>query len=136
MIKRAFQKLSAQIENMNLTGQLAIMTGMIFIPFLFLSVFLLVMLGGVGESYDSIAQNVTRANVYNIHFKEDMDSVMYQMIARSLGKNEVGPVVSMTNLPHMLFPPFRYSVALHCEFPLPMRKLMSIIAQSVSKTQA
>ena len=97
MIKRAFQKLSAQIENMNLTGQLAIMTGMIFIPFLFLSVFLLVMLGGVGESYDSIAQNVTRANVYNIHFKEDMDSVMYQMIARSLGKNEVGPVVSMTN---------------------------------------
>ena len=66
-------------------------------PFLLLSAFLLVMLGSLGESYDSIAQNVTRANIYNIHFKEDMDSVMYQMIARSLGKNEVGQVVSMTN---------------------------------------
>lgn len=85
------------IENMNLKTKLAIMTGVVAIPFLLLTVFLLVMLGSLGESYDSIVQNVTRANVYNIHFKEDMDSVMYQMIARSLGKNEVGSVVSMTN---------------------------------------
>ena len=97
MIKKGFRRLLHVIENMNLTARLAIMTGMISIPFLLLSVFLLVMLSSVGASYDSITQNVTRANIYNIHFKEDMDSVMYQMIARSLGKNEVGAVVSMTN---------------------------------------
>ena len=97
MMKNTFRGMRSVIENMNLTTKLAIMTGMISVPFLALSVFLLVMLGGLGESYDSIAQNVTRANVYNLHFKEDMDSVMYQMIARSLGKNEVGSVVSMTN---------------------------------------
>ena len=97
MFRNAFLRLSRVIENMNLTTKLAIMTGMISIPFLALSAFLLVMLGSLDDSYDTIAQNVTRANVYNIHFKEDMDSVMYQMIARSLGKNEVGAVVSMTN---------------------------------------
>ncbi len=97
MVRKAFLRFLTMIENMNLTSKLAIMGGILSIPFLVLSVFLLVMLGGLGESYDSIVQNVTRANVYNIHFKEDMDSVMYQMIARSLGKNEVGSVVSMTN---------------------------------------
>ncbi len=97
MVRKAFPRFLSMIENMNLTSKLAIMAGVLSIPFVFLSVFLLVMLGSLGESYDSIAQNVTRANVYNIHFKEDMDSVMYQMIARSLGKNEVGSVVSMTN---------------------------------------
>ena len=97
MVKNAFQRMIRGIENLNLSAKLAIMTGMIAIPFLLLSAFLLVMLGSLGDSYDSIAQNVTRANIYNIHFKEDMDSVMYQMIARSLGKNEVGQVVSMTN---------------------------------------
>ena len=97
MIRRAFSGFLRMIENMNLTSKLAIMTGVLSIPFLLLSVFLLVMLGGLGESYDAIVQNVTRANVYNIHFKEDMDSVMYQMIARSLGKDEVGKVVGMTD---------------------------------------
>ena len=97
MIRRIFHRLSGLIENMNLTSKLAIMTCMILLPLLALSVFLLVMFGGIGESYDSIVQNVTRANIYNIHFKEDMDSVMYQMIARSLGKDEVGQVVNMTN---------------------------------------
>lgn len=97
MRKHAFFRFMKMIENMNLTSKLAIMTGVLSIPFLALSVFLLVMLGSLGESYDSIVQNVTRANVYNIHFKEDMDSVMYQMVARSLGKKEVGSVVNMTD---------------------------------------
>ena len=97
MLRSAFQKITRVIENMNLTTKLAIMAGVLLVPFLFLSVFLLLMLGSVGDSYDLIVQNVTRANVYNLHLKEDMDSVMYQMIARSLGKNEVGSVVSMTN---------------------------------------
>ena len=52
------------------------------------TLFPLVMLGGLGESYDSIVQNVTRANVYNIHFKEDMDSVMYMMVAHSISSTE------------------------------------------------
>ncbi len=97
MIKKGFQKLFHVIENMNLTSKLAIMVGIVFIPFVSLTIFLLVMLGSVGESYDAIVQNLTSANVYNIHFKEDMDSVMYQMIARSLEKDEVTSVVNMTD---------------------------------------
>lgn len=97
MVRRGFHKLFHVIENMKMGTKLTIMSTMIFIPFVSFSIFLLVMLGSLGNSYDTIVQNVTSANVYNIHFKEDMDSVMYQMIARSLSKDEVGKVVSMTD---------------------------------------
>ncbi len=97
MIRKGFHKLLHVIENMNLSTKLAIMVGSIIIPSVFLMIFLLVMLGSVGESYDAIVQNVTSANVYNIHFKEDMDSVMYQMVARSLEMDEVTSVVGMTD---------------------------------------
>ena len=66
-------------------------------PLMALVLFLLVMLGRYGQSYDGIVQNVTLVNEYNIHFKEDMDSVMYQMVARSLGKDEVEDVIGMEN---------------------------------------
>lgn len=97
MAKKGFHRLLYVIENMNLSTKLTIMAGTIIVPFVFLIIFLLVMLGSVGESYDAIVQNVTSANVYNIHFKEDMDSVMYQMVARSLEMDEVASVVSMTD---------------------------------------
>ncbi len=96
MVRKGFHRLFHVIENMNLSTKLAIMVGFIIVPFTALLIFLVIMLGSVGESYDAIVKNVTSANVYNIHFKEDMDSVMYQMIARSLGKDEVSSVVGMT----------------------------------------
>ena len=97
MIRRAFHGINQRIENMDLQRKLSIMSSVIIIPFVAVTLFLLVMFGRYGNAYDGIVQNVTLVNEYNIHFKEDMDSVMYQMVARSLGKDEVEDVIGMEN---------------------------------------
>ena len=97
MIRRGLSNINQRIENMDLQRKLTIMSGVIIIPFVAVILFLLVMFGRYGNSYDGIVQNVTLVNKYNIRFKEDMDSVMYQMVARSLGKDEVEDVIGMEN---------------------------------------
>ena len=97
MIRKGLSNINQRIENMDLQRKLTIMSGVIIIPFVAVILFLLVMFGRYGNSYDGIVQNVTLVNKYNIRFKEDMDSVMYQMVARSLGKDEVEDVIGMEN---------------------------------------
>lgn len=46
-------------------------------------VYLLVLLNSFSGRYDKIVENITRANAYNINFKEDLDYVMYIIVANS-----------------------------------------------------
>lgn len=82
-------------QDISLRAKLILLTIVLITPFLAMTGFILYQLDRFGNSYDTIVQNVAEANHYNIAFKEEMDYVMYQMIARSLKKNEVEPALGL-----------------------------------------
>ena len=61
----------------------------LILPLIGIVGFLLYELNVFGKSYDETVKNVTMANEDNVDFKEEFDAVLYQMVARSLTKNEV-----------------------------------------------
>ncbi len=97
MVQKRFHGIYRRIENLDLRKKLTIMCGVIIVPLTVFILFLLIMLGRYGASYDGIVRNMAQVNTYNIRFKEDMDSVMYQMVARALKKEEVEDAVDMKN---------------------------------------
>ncbi|MBQ8970678.1 MAG: histidine kinase, partial [Lachnospiraceae bacterium] len=80
------------------SGQkLMLMSFVIIAPFVIVLALFIFQINRLTTSYDSIVKNITGANEYNIVFKEEVDSVMYQMVARSLDKEEVEEELSMRN---------------------------------------
>ena len=73
------------------------MYAVIILPLMIISLYLMYELNVFCRSYDAIVHNVTHANEYNLEFKNEFDSVMYQMVARSLTKDEVEASVGMKN---------------------------------------
>ena len=73
------------------------MYAVIILPLMIISVFLMYELNVFCRSYDAIVRNVTKANRYSLEFKNEFDSVMYQMVARSVTKDEVQAVSGMAN---------------------------------------
>ncbi len=90
------------INRLSLRNKLAMLSLMVIVPFTVMTGFLLYNLNRLGSSYDTIVQNITGANEYNITFKEEMDSVMYQMVARSLTKYDVETEIGMKNPDRMI----------------------------------
>ena len=45
--------------------------------------YLLFMINNVSSKYDHIVEKITKANAYNIGFKEDIDYVMYIIVVSS-----------------------------------------------------
>lgn len=45
--------------------------------------YLLFMINNVSSKYDHIVEKITKANAYNIGFKEDIDYVMYIIVVNS-----------------------------------------------------
>lgn len=74
---------------------LTVMSLVMIIPFIVITAVLIYQLNQVAGVYDGIVRNITRANQYNTVFKEEMDAVMYQMVARSLRKDEVKESLGM-----------------------------------------
>ena len=70
---------------------------LLIIPSLLMTGYLLYSLNRISDSYSTIVQNITQINEYNLVFKEDMDSVMYMMVAHSLSKYEVRNELDMEN---------------------------------------
>ena len=83
-------------QRIDLRRRLIVMGVGLILPLIVIIAFLMYQLNVFCRSYDAIVQNLTRANEYNLEFKNDFDAVMYQMVARSLTKEEVGPVTGMT----------------------------------------
>ncbi|MCR5747244.1 MAG: histidine kinase [Lachnospiraceae bacterium] len=80
---------------MKLRQRLIVLGGGLILPLILIISFLIYQLNVFCKSYDAIVQNLTKANEYNLEFKKDFDSVMYQMVARSLTKEEVQAVTGM-----------------------------------------
>ncbi|MDO5702585.1 MAG: sensor histidine kinase [Lachnospiraceae bacterium] len=74
---------------LSIQKRLLLLVLILIIPFASLSGYLIYNLNEIDESYDAIVQNITAVNNYNIVFRENMDSVMYMMVAHSLSKYEV-----------------------------------------------
>ena len=53
------------------------------VPLPILSAYLLIMTNKISSEYDGIVRRITKANAYNINFKEDMDYVMYIIVVNS-----------------------------------------------------
>lgn len=53
------------------------------VPLTVMAVYLLTLVNLLSERYDFIVENITMANAYNINFKEDMDYLMYIIVANS-----------------------------------------------------
>ena len=84
-------------QRINLRRRLLVMYAVIILPLMIISVFLMYELNVFCRSYDAIVRNVTEANKYNLEFKNDFDSVVYQMIARSMTKEEIENISGMSD---------------------------------------
>lgn len=82
---------------MSIRRKLALLSTAIILPFISITILFIFNLNRLAASYDLIVKNITNANEYNTVFKEKMDAVMYQMVARSLSKEEVEEELSMEN---------------------------------------
>ncbi|MCR5090887.1 MAG: sensor histidine kinase [Oscillospiraceae bacterium] len=99
---RIFNKLRLRFGTWSLARKIALWSVILVVPFLVISVYLLFTMNGFFSSYDRIVRNVTLANTYNIEFQEDMDMVMYQMVARALRQDELGEIVGMLTPDEMI----------------------------------
>lgn len=53
------------------------------LPLTLMISYLLVLMNRFSDRYDTIVENITKANAYNINFKEDLDYAMYIIVANS-----------------------------------------------------
>ena len=77
------------IAKLSLRTRLAILSVVLIVPLTAITIFLLFTLNDICDSYDVIVRNVTSASGYSTAFKEEIDSALYQMVARNLNKDEV-----------------------------------------------
>ncbi|MCR4658139.1 MAG: sensor histidine kinase [Lachnospiraceae bacterium] len=83
------------ITRLSMRKKLIFMNVVVILPFIVMISVFIFNLNRVAASYDLIVKNITNANEYNTVFKEQMDLVMYQMVARSLDKEEVEEELSL-----------------------------------------
>ena len=65
----------------SLKQKLILLVGVAVLPFLVMSVYLLVSLRGYSEAYDSIVSNMMIANNYNLDFRDELDDSIYRLVA-------------------------------------------------------
>ena len=102
MIRNVVHKVEKVLRKISLRKKLGIMIMVFFIPYTAITMFLLASMNGFYDEYNTIGENITLANKYNIEFKEDMDAVMYQMVIRSMTKEEVESQLNMRNPDDMI----------------------------------
>lgn len=67
-----------------LRGKLTAIVVVIAVPFLLILFYLLFSMKNYSRAYDQIVSNITKANSYNLNFKEEIDESLYRMVARDL----------------------------------------------------
>lgn len=76
-------------RGVSLSNRLNILIVLCVIPLTSLLVYLLVLTYTLSSKYDNIVEQITRANTYNINFKEDVDYVMYIIVVNSARAEEL-----------------------------------------------
>ena len=77
------------LKKLRLRKRMGLIIGSLFVPYVVIVLILLYTLITFYSDYDKIGDNIVLANKYNVEFKEDIDSVMYQMIIRATSKDDV-----------------------------------------------
>ena len=72
-----------------LKKRLNMLLAVCLIPLAAIVIYLLIMMNRFSGRYDLIVENITKANAYNIDFKEDMDYVMYIIAVNSERADEL-----------------------------------------------
>ena len=60
------------------------------LPFLAISIYLLISMSNYNHTYNKIVQNLTIANNYNLDFKEEMDESLYKMVVGYVTVDDFG----------------------------------------------
>ena len=76
-------------KNSTLKKRLNMLIAVCLIPLAAVVIYLLIMMNRFSSRYDLIVENITKANAYNIDFKEDMDYVMYIIVVNSERADEL-----------------------------------------------
>ena len=96
------EKNGSPVQHLTLRARLFLFSILMIVPFFALALYLLFNLNAIAGYYSTIVSNITKVNAYNLVFKDDMDSVMYMMVAHSMSKYEVGPELGITNPDEMI----------------------------------
>ena len=70
-------------KKFSLKNRLYLLLLICVIPLTVMITYLLFMINNVSSKYDHIVEKITKANSYNIGFKEDIDYVMYIILVNS-----------------------------------------------------
>ena len=70
-------------KKFSLKNRLYLLLLICVIPLTVMITYLLFMINNVSSKYDHIVEKITKANAYNIGFKEDIDYVMYIIVVNS-----------------------------------------------------
>lgn len=70
-------------KKFSLKNRLYLLLFICLIPLTVMITYLLFMINNVSSKYDHIVEKITKANAYNIGFKEDIDYVMYIIVVNS-----------------------------------------------------
>ena len=73
----------------HLQKRLYVLTLVCLVPLTILIIYLLILLGRFSDRYNAITDNITMANTYSIHFKENMDYTMYTIIVNMARAEEL-----------------------------------------------
>ncbi|MCI7130180.1 MAG: sensor histidine kinase [Lachnospiraceae bacterium] len=68
----------------SLKNKLILLVGVAVLPFLVMSVYLLISLNGYSKAYDNIVSNMMIANNYNLDFRDELDESIYRLVAGSI----------------------------------------------------
>lgn len=68
----------------SLKQRLILLVSVAMLPFLVMSVYLLVSLSGYSKAYDNIVSNMMIANNYNLDFRDELDESIYRLVAGSI----------------------------------------------------
>lgn len=68
----------------SLKQKLILLVSVAMLPFLVMSVYLLVSLSGYSKAYDNIVSNMMIANNYNLDFRDELDESIYRLVAGSI----------------------------------------------------
>ncbi len=69
---------------------LILLVAVAILPFLAMSVYLLVSLKGYSSAYDKIVSNMMIANNYNLDFRDELDESIYRLVAGSITLDSIG----------------------------------------------
>lgn len=68
----------------SLKNKMMVMVFLALLPFIAIIIYIVNSFMVYGAAYDNIVGNITKANNYNLNFKDEMDESLYRMVARDL----------------------------------------------------